>query len=102
MVAEFDEDEFLALVEAIREQQHITSWTNLHEVMAAAVEALWAVLGRLDAGIPVVNTRSTKKPHDYGRYPRPEWVQSTSKSDDGVLVVSSPGAALRIMKGQKQ
>lgn len=73
------------------------AWTSLHEVQAATVEALWAVLARLDAGIPVVQVKATKKPERAQQYPRPDWI--THKDSEGVVVVKHVGDALRMMKG---
>lgn len=98
VVADCDEDEFKALAEAVREKHRMDSWTNTHEVLAAAVEALWSVLAQLQAGIPVVQVRTTKKAREPEPYPRPEWVKPAGTSDDGVVVVASPGDALRMMK----
>jgi hypothetical protein len=64
--------------------------------MASTVEALWAILARLEAGIGVVQLKHTGKPKDLGEYPRPEWV---GKSSGGEVVVTSVAEAIRIMRG---
>lgn len=96
-VADLDEDEFRALRAAVEDKQRMEAWTNLHEAVAASCEALWAILGRLDAGIPVVQIQKTTKPKDFGRFPRPSWVEPPP--DEKELVVTSMADALRVMRG---
>ena len=95
-VGDFDEDELLSLVEAVDEIQQERAWTNLHEGVAACVEALWAMLARLEAGIAVVQVKQTHKPAQPERYPRPDWI---SGSEPNEIVVTHVGDAIRIMKG---
>jgi hypothetical protein len=100
-VADLDEDEFIALQTAVEEREKDIAWGNLHEVVASAVEALWAILARLNGGIPTVNIRAVQKAEDTGPYPRPEWVDQPDENG-GEIVVTSVADALRMMKGGDQ
>lgn len=95
-VADLDEDEFRALIRSVEQRERSQAWGNLHEAMASAVEALWTIIARLDAGIPTVQVQKTRKPKDYGRYPRPSWVQGVKPKE---IVFKSVGDAVRQMKG---
>lgn len=103
-VAELDADEFDALIAAINDKRRADSWTSLHESVAAVVEALWAILGRLEAGVGTMPVAKLNKPQDRGAYPRPEWVSGVERAqvggDDGVLVVTSVREALNLMKSR--
>lgn len=94
-VAELDEDEFHALVRSVRERERTLSWTSTHEGIAACVEALWAIIARLDAGIATVQVAKTRKPKDFGRYPRPSWVKSEKPRE---VVFTSVADAIRMMR----
>lgn len=91
-----DEDEVAALSTAVNDRAREQSWTNLHEVTAAAVEALWAVLARLDGGVATVAVQETRQAHDYGTYPRPEWLKPVEPQE---LVVHHVGDVVRLMRG---
>lgn len=98
VVADYDEDEFQALTNAIRDRAEIASWTNLHEILCSVVESIWQLSAQIDAGLKVVNIKGTTKPADPGRYKRPKWVEPDGGKDDGVIVVRSPAEAMRMMK----
>lgn len=95
-VADLDEDEFVALQRAVTEHEKARMWTNTNEALAAAVEALWAILARLQAGVPVVQVQKAKKPKDYGTYPRPAWLKRAEPKE---LVVTNVAEAVRFMRG---
>lgn len=99
-VADLDEDEYDSLVGAVERRQREADWGNLHEAVAAAVEALWAILARLDAGIATISVAKTQRPADPGRFPRPDWVDETDDPDE--IVVGSPAEALRLMRRSEE
>jgi hypothetical protein len=100
-VAELDEDEYGAVVEALQDKDRAEQWANLHELQAATVEALWAILSRLDAGVVTVAANQTKAPKDRGRYPRPQWVTDDDPEGDDegdVIVVHHVADAVHMMR----
>jgi hypothetical protein len=97
VVADLDEDEFHALTRAVEQREQSQSWTSVNEGLAAAVEALWAILARLNAGVPMVQAKRLAKPHDFGRFPRPEWVKGGGGKPKEI-VVRSPAEAARMMR----
>lgn len=64
-------------------------------MLAATVEAQWAVLARLDAGILVVTGDQTRKPHEYGSYPRPDWIRPAEPKE---IVVHHVADALHLLR----
>lgn len=100
-MADLDEDEYDALLGAVQERQQSEAWGNLHEAVAAAVEALWMILARLDAGIPTVQIEKSGKPAEMGAFPRPSWVEDRAPAEPLELVVTSPAEAFRVLKGGK-
>jgi hypothetical protein len=96
-VADLDEDEFGALVDAVKEREQHRAWTNLNEQLAAVVEALWSIQARLEAGVTTVQVKRTRKPKDPGQYPRPAWLAPSKPKD--TVVFTSMRDALRMMKG---
>lgn len=103
-VADLDEDELEALIEAVREREQENAWGNLHEICASIVEALWAIGARMDGGLPVVLTKQSKEVGKPDRYPRPKWIkveqeqQGENADEDDVIVVHSVREALGVLK----
>lgn len=99
-VADLDEDEFMALTDAVREREQQHEWGNLHEAVATVAEGIWDLHARLDAGIPVVMVQRNDQPREQDRYPRPTWIKDDERADDdGVIVVQHVSEALRLIRG---
>lgn len=96
-----DADEFEALGSAVERVRQIDSWTNLHELAAATVEALWAILSCLESGVPTVQVEQLGKPTDRGRFPRPDWIEQQA-ADSSVVVITKPRDAFRMLRALKE
>lgn len=95
VVADLDEDGVRYLAEAVADRERDQAWTNTEELLAAVVEALWAVLSRLEAGIGTVSMKRTRKVEERDPYPRPDWIKPAEPPE---IVVTHPGDAIRILK----
>ncbi len=94
-IADLDEDEHEVLVQIVKEARQYEAWGSQHEVMACAVEALWAILARLEAGIGVVQLQRTSTPRELERFPRPKWIEDSQRPKE--VVTRSVREALGMM-----
>lgn len=97
MVAELDEDEFVALLEAVNARRRDESWTNVNEGLAAVCEAVWELTAVVNAGIPAVMVSQTRKVAQVEPYPRPDWLKP-AKAAPKEIVVTRVADAVRLMK----
>lgn len=94
-VASLDEDEFHAMIRAVRERERAHAWTSVNEGIAACAEALWIIIARLNAGVPTVQVKRLGKPKDPGSYPRPDWINAGKPRE---VVFTSVADAIRMMR----
>lgn len=73
---------------AVRDRERARSWGAGHELQAATVELLHAVLAQLARGVPVVMVKKQGRPVEPYRVPRPDWIGEGVQSGGDVKVVS--------------
>ena len=81
-----DDDEWTAYGAAVAEHVQHRAWGNEHELLAACVELLHAVLIELRRGVPVVQVKKQQRPAEPYRVPRPPWVVPMTPERDEVVV----------------
>jgi hypothetical protein len=99
-VAELDEDEFVALQNAVMAQHRQRAWTHDTEALATLVDTVNALRLELASGIPVVLVKKSDRPEDPEPYPRPAWIAAASGTSTGdTLVIHPRDLGRRLMKG---
>lgn len=97
-VLALDDDEWEAYGTAVAEHVRRSAWSNEHELLAACVELLAAVLGELQRGVPVVMTKQQRKAGEPFKVTRPAWVVPMTP-DQGEIVVGPRQLMTMLSKG---